>query len=41
MTLARYMKNYSLKDVKPSDIVGMPRVMTTKDVPAVYQLFNK
>lgn len=40
-TLARHVKSLALKEVSVNDLVGTPRVMTTKDVPAVYQLYNR
>ena len=40
-TLARYVKSLALKEISPSDIKGIPRVMTTKDVAEVYQLYKR
>ena len=39
--MARYLKQFKIEQPKQQDIVGVPRLMTTKDIPAVYKLYNK
>ena len=40
-TMAKYMKKVKLPDIKDVNLIGEPRLMTTKDLPQVYALYKK
>lgn len=40
-TMAKYVKKMKLHDMKDINLIGEPRLMTSKDLPQVYALYKK
>lgn len=40
-TMAKYVKKMKLHEMKDINLIGEPRLMTSKDLPQVYALFKK
>ena len=40
-TMAKYVKKQKIHDMKDINLIGEPRLMTSKDLPQVYALYKK